>query len=451
MIKHIPENFQQLLLQLANQSIQNGELDPTWKLAHIKMIPKTKNKREDPKNYRPISLLSCIGKLIERIIQAHLYNYIESKNLLIHQQSGFRQSRRTADNLIYLSQKVQESFNRKKKVGTIFFDISKAFDEVWHKGLLAKMILLEIPYHFIKWTRNFLENRSFKINVDGSLSDPGKIVCGCPQGAILSPLLFNIYINDIPIENQKRKSFSLLFADDLATSFFYKTKATFIKKASLYLKKIESWSSKWRLKMNTSKSNYTLFCKGNTDKICNLKLFSQPLPHNPKPKFLGIVFDERLCFGDQIKYIQDKCLSRLNLIKILSHRTWKLGKNTLINIYRSLVGSVIDYNFFILPFVSSQNLNRLQSIQNKALRCILKLPFNQETGRHYSTESLNNLSGLGSISARLTELKKEYLKAALNKQNPLICPLIEEYLSSRSEIEKEGSSPSILTGVESIT
>ena len=136
---------------------------------------------------------------------------------------------------------------------------------------------------------------------------------------------------------------------------------------------------------------------------------------------------------------------------IYYHRTWKLGKNTLINIYRSLVGSVIDYNFFILPFVSSQNLNRLQSIQNKALRCILKLPFNQETGRHYSTESLNNLSGLGSISARLTELKKEYLKAALNKQNPLICPLIEEYLSSRSEIEKEGSSPSILTGVESIT
>jgi len=105
--------------------------------------------------------------------------------------------------------------------------------------------------------------------------------------------------------------------------------------------------------MNTSKSNFTLFCKGNTDKICNPKLFSQPLPHNPKPKFLGIVFDERLCFGDQIKYIQDKCLSRLNLIKILSHRTWKLGKNTLINIYRSLVGSVIDYNFFIFPLVKT--------------------------------------------------------------------------------------------------
>ena len=103
MIKYIPEDFQQLLLQLANQSIQNGELDPSWKLALIKMIPKTKNKREDSKNYRPFSLLSCIGKLIERIIEAHLYNYIESKNLPIHQQSGFRQSRRTADNLIYLS------------------------------------------------------------------------------------------------------------------------------------------------------------------------------------------------------------------------------------------------------------------------------------------------------------------------------------------------------------
>jgi hypothetical protein len=108
--------------------------------------------------------------------------------------------------------------------------------------------------------------------------------------------------------------------------------------------------------MNTNKSNYTVFCNG-TDINCNLKLFNQPLPHNPKPKFLGIVFDERLCFGDQVKYVQDKCLSRLNLIKILSHRTLKLGEKTLINSYRYLIGSVMDYNFFILPFVSVQNLN----------------------------------------------------------------------------------------------
>jgi hypothetical protein len=253
------------------------------------------------------------------------------------------------------------------------------------------MISLNVPDYLIKWTKSFLDNRSFKINVDGALSDPGQIICGCPQGAILSPLLFNIFINDVPVENQIRKSFSLLFADDLSTSFYYKTKATFTKKASLYLKKIESWSFKWRLKMNTSKSNYTVF------------------------------------------------------------GTLKLGEKTLINSYRCLIGSVMDYNFFILPFVSVQNLNKLQAIQNKAIRCIFRLTFNKDTGKHTSTETLNNLSGLGSIASRLTELKKNYLKQAQETQNPLICPLIEEYINSRSEIEREGSSPSILTVVEKIT
>ncbi len=107
MLKHLPDNFQYILLALANKTIQDSELDPSWKIAHIRMIPKTPNHRDDPKNYRPISLLSCIGKLIERIIQANLYNFIESKNLLIHQQSGFRQLRRTSDNLVYLTQRLK--------------------------------------------------------------------------------------------------------------------------------------------------------------------------------------------------------------------------------------------------------------------------------------------------------------------------------------------------------
>ena len=111
----------------------------------------------------------------------------------------------------------------------------------------------------------------------------------------------------------------------------------------------------------------------------------------------------------------------------------------------------MDYNFFILPFVSVQNLNKLQAIQNKAIGCIFRLTFNKDTGKHTSTETLNNLSGLGSIASRLTELKKNYLNQAQETQNPLICPLIEEYISSRSEIEREGLSPSILTGVEKIT
>ena len=140
MLKNLPRNIEYLILDLINLSFQTNSLASIWKKASITMIPKTTINRNDPKNYRPISLLSCLGKLIERVIHQRLYNLTESKGLLTFQQSGLRQKRRTANNLTFLTQKIQENFNKRSKVGTLFFDISKAFDEVWHKGLIAKMI-----------------------------------------------------------------------------------------------------------------------------------------------------------------------------------------------------------------------------------------------------------------------------------------------------------------------
>lgn len=229
----------------------------------------------------------CIGKLTEKIIETRLTKFAEKKHILINQQSGFRKHRRTTDNLLYLTQKIKEQFNRKRKVCTLFFDISKAFDKVWHSGLLHKLKQVKTPQYIINWIRAFLLNRKFYVKINDKKSLTEIILAGVPQGAILSPLLFNIYINDVPIENKKHKSFSFLYADDLSVSFIFSDAGRIDDVENYineYLKKLEKWFNKWRLKMSASKCSYVIFSnsKNNT---------------------------------------KEKCISRLNIIKILSHHS----------------------------------------------------------------------------------------------------------------------------------
>lgn len=200
----------------------------------------------------------------------------------------------------------------------MFFDISKAFDNVWHKGLIFKLINARIPNYIIYYIQNFLNNRKFYIKIDNSRSDLYNIEAGVPQGAVLSPILFNIFINDIPLENSKNKSYSLLFADDLTTFFIFRKTGNLEKIINKYLQKIEKWLALWRLKLNVKKSNYTVFCASKNYSLrLNLKVSNQLLPYNRYPKLLGIILDERLNFTKQIQFLKRKCLERLNIIKII--------------------------------------------------------------------------------------------------------------------------------------
>ena len=171
MLKNLPNCSLEMVRALFNKCIIQSKIPETWKEAKITMIPKKGEDKSNPNSYRPISVTSCLGKILEKVMANRLYSYLESNKLLTNIQSGFRKHRRTSDNLFFLTQKVAESFNRKKNVCCLFFDISKAFDKVWHKGLIYKLIKLNIPHYLIKFTISFLHGRSFKVCVDESLSD----------------------------------------------------------------------------------------------------------------------------------------------------------------------------------------------------------------------------------------------------------------------------------------
>lgn len=267
-----------------------------------------------------------------------------------------------------------------------------------------------------------MSERYFCVQVNEYMTDKIIIVSGVPQGAVLSPTLFAIYINDIPINDNKNKDYSFLFADDLISFNIYHKKGHINSKLNNYMSKIENWLSKWRLEMSPSKCSYMVFSKGGQFESFNIQLFGQSLPVSENTKFLGLRFGSRLSFSGQIEYLKDTCLKRLNILKIVSRKWWGLNIDTLYQIYNSLIRSVMEYSSITYCCFSITNLNKLKSIQNQAIRTIHK------SNKFESKAALANISQLEDLEDRFDRLNLNYLIKCIMYENPIITELYEDYL-----------------------
>ncbi|GFX73254.1 probable RNA-directed DNA polymerase from transposon X-element [Trichonephila clavipes] len=193
MIKNLPLKFLLFITLLINQLFKNNYFPNAWKTAEVIPILKPDKDSALPSNYRPISLLSCLSKVYEFVLLQRLNQHCTAFNFIIPQQCGFPPKCSTVHQLLRVTELIHSGFAKHEATGILFLDIAKAFDKIWHDGLLIKLIRLDFPPPLIKSIHSFLSDRTFRVRVDKTLSSPRPIRSGLPQGSLSSPLLFTLY------------------------------------------------------------------------------------------------------------------------------------------------------------------------------------------------------------------------------------------------------------------
>ena len=370
LLKHLPQESLQILLDIFNHIFATNKFPDSWREATIIPIPKPGKDHTDPANYRPIALTSCVCKTMERMINNRLVWYLEENNILSPYQNGFRQHRSTIDQLVRLETYIREGFIKRQHVVAVFFDLEKAYDTTWKYGIMQDLHRVGLRGNLPLFIQQFLKNRTFKVRLGDTLSSLHDQEQGVPQGSILSPILFNIKLNNIikSIPTNVEKS---LYVDDLAIYFRGRTMSVVERQIQQALKSIECFADENGFRFSIQKTKCVHFCRRPLHPHPSLKLYNNIIDVIPEIKFLGILFDKKLTFKPHIDYLKKKCQKAMNLLRVVSSSAWGADRTTLLMLYKSLIRSRLDYGCVIYGSARPSYLSRLDPIKNQALRSCL--------------------------------------------------------------------------------
>ena len=351
MLVNLPPNAKIFLLKFFQKCWKLNTFPNIWKESIVIPIHKQGKPKTDLKNYRPIALTSHTCKLFERIILKRLTQFCNKNNIIPTNQAGFTKNRSSTEHLIKLTTQIKHQFARRQSILATFFDIQKAYDQVWHFRLIQKLHNIGLSGNIIQFIKNLIHQRKMITKVGNSYSTSRTLSMGLPQGSILSPILFNILTYDLP-EVISTDTTIVQYADDICMWMKVNLKKHSKKRVIKFIKntyqknldKLENFMTSNGLTISTEKTNLMLFNAGTQPTSLPLfTLYNTPLEYKNNTKFLGLTLSSKLSWSLHIENILTKARKNLNVIKILRKLPWGMDPQTLIHISTALIRSVLTY------------------------------------------------------------------------------------------------------------
>jgi hypothetical protein len=429
-LKNLSSSAFEFLTIIYNACLRASYFPLDWKIGKVVAISKPGKDRKLPRNYRPITLLSTIGKIFEKLILNRLLDFEAEKRILKDQQFGFRSKHSTTQQIVRIVETAALRFSENKSTAMVMLDIAKAFDSVWHEALVHKLHTYAFPMYLVKMIKSFLENRISNVTVDGKSSDEYSVPAGSPQGSPLSPFLYNISTNDMPVPKHCKLA---VYADDtaLVSSITNYEFPVLVDRMASGLAEIGDYFSSWKVNINSEKTEAILFTK--STKMIKLREthkihFNETLEWKDQVRYLGVMLDTKLTFKSHIDSCRKKAGMVTKFLFPLMKRTSSLSQQGKITLYRSYIRPVMTYACPVFSNCADCHMKRLQIFENKCLRMALNAPYRTRI------TSLHGRSRIPMIKSFVKQLTDKFYQKCAYSTNKLVSRLGDySRLSCRSK------------------
>lgn len=376
------------LCHIINRIFITGKVPDHFKTSIVTPVYKNSGSKENISNYRPISVINNFAKVFEKSLNYRLYKFLVTNNILSPNQFGFIEKLSTTDAMYQLVKEVTKNLDNNKKTLAVFIDLAKAFDTVSHDQLLETLERYGARGTVSEVFESYLKDRKQYVKIGNSLSDPREIKTGVPQGTVLGPLLFNVYINALC--NLDINGRILAYADDTVIIFVGDTWEEAQSLLKTGMDKVKLYLNCFKLTLNESKTNYIAFSltSSNRPVFSEIKInsFSSPIKEVKNTKYLGIMVDCNLKWDKHCDYVCQK-------IRFLIHKFYLLrailNYKLIITFYKTLVEPLLSYGIFVWGGAYNSNLESLKTIQNYIIKVMLRKPKLYSTRLIYNNDIIN--------------------------------------------------------------
>ena len=373
LLKELPKEALAIVQLLFERSFREARVPQSWRVGEVVPLLKAGKNPSEIGSFRPVCLTACMSKWFERVIASRLRWMLEKNGWLSACQAGFRAGMSVNDQLVRLSQCIWDGYELREKTGLVLYDFARAFDRVWRDGLLWKLSDCGVSSTYVRWVQAWLSNRIVWVKVDGVRSRRRLFRQGLPQGAVLSPLLFLVYVNDLVMRLSERVEVSA-FADDLAVWKTSKNVNVCRRELQWASDEVVSWCEQWLMTVAVEKCSVTLFSQDRRDaemRDLSVRMYGNELKREKLPCFLGITYDIALRFQEQVDKVVSKAKRGVKVLRRLCGSDWGWSKSLLRVTGIALVRAVLLYGSAAwAPWVSNTLWERVERVQLEAARVI---------------------------------------------------------------------------------